>query len=416
MLARWIGAALTLVIVAGCMGAPASLPSAPPAGTTPTATGSPAVAATPRPPTPSVTPAPQAGPIGGVWRVRKILSLEHRSALIPGAVFDEEAFVVTPDCDDEPCPSVEVRMTPLGRSQPVSVAVLEREGDRYVSAARAENVGPCLDVDGDRVQGGATVTSTLRLWLASVRASGTAVETTELMGSLELDLTPTPVGSAAGCTQESAAYELAGRREEIAVRDDPLPDVDAPPNTAGGLANLPSISVKVTGAEVVYFAIEGDTVAELAVSLAAGGSQACGAINYEWHRGDDRPAACAVTSFPNVMDAIEQRQGSSGCTISEAKVRAQLTVHMPRWTAPKRVPKRLLAWWRDVVDFIRDHEAGHVVISRDHVKRLNANLVGEGCEDADSIIGRWAKGLSSAHEEYDRVEYDKPWPVPPAGY
>lgn len=424
MLARWISAALIAVLVVGCdAAAPASAPSSSPSGsaaavapsTTPTAT--PAAAATPRPSGPSATLAPVAGPIAGIWRVRKVLSQDDRSALLPGAVFDEEAFEVTPECDLEPCPSVEVRTTPLGRRQPVSIAILKREGDRYVSAARAENEGPCIDPDGDRVQGGATVTSTLRLWLAIVRAEGSAVEQTQLTGSLELDLTPTEVGSAAGCEAQSAAYELTGRREEIAVRDAPLPNVDEPPNTAGGMADLPSLSVKVTGAEVSYFEIDGDTVNELASSLADGGVQACGAINYEWNRGDDRPAACAVTSFPNVLDAIDQRLESNGdCTIAKATVRARFTIHFPRWVAPKRVPARLLAWWRDVVEFIRDHEAGHVVISRDHVKRLNANLIGEDCEDAESIIGRWAKGLSAAHEEYDRGEYAKPWPEPPAGY
>ena len=412
-----VGLALSLVIAVGCQGAPA--PSASPPPTTALATPSPtatAAASLRAAPTASAPPVAEIGPIGGVWRVRKILSLEDRSALIPGADFDEEAYVVTPDCDDEPCPAVEVRMTPLGRSQPVSIAILERDGNRYVSAARAENEGPCLDEDGDPVLGGAKVTSVMRLWLSTTRAEGSAVETTELMGSLELDLAPTPVGSAAGCVGQTATYELKGRREAVAVRDDPLPDVDAPPNTAGGLANLPLISVKVTGAEIVYFEIQGDTVAELGATLANGGVQSCGAINYEWNRGDDRPAACAVTAFPGIEDAIDQRVTADGCTISKATIRAKLTIHMPRWIAPKRVPKRLLTWWREVVEFIRDHEAGHVVISRDHVDQLNKRLVGEDCDDADSIIGAWAKGLSNAHENYDRVEYSKPWPVPPAGY
>jgi predicted secreted Zn-dependent protease len=420
MLSRWIGAALSVVVVGACMGVPGPSPSpgasqdSAAAAATPSAT----VRTTPRPPTPSATPAPVAGPLAGVWRVRKILALEDRSALIPGAAFDEEAFVVTPDCDSEPCPSVEVRMTPLGRAEPVTIAVLERDGDRYVSAAQAENEGPCLDEDGDRVLGGATVTSTLRLWLASVRAAGTAVETTQLMGSLELQLDPTDVGSAAGCAAQTAAYELTGRREAVAVRTDPLPEVDEPPNTAGGLANLPSISVKVTGVEITYFPIEGDTLAELAASLANGGLKACGAINYEWHRGEDRPAACAITAFPGFEEAIERRtDASSGtCKIVESTVKARFSIHFPRWTAPKRVPKRLLAWWREVVEFIRDHEAQHVVISRDHVKRLNASLVGAGCSETGEIVGAWADRLSSAQEEFDRVEYQRPWPVPPAGY
>lgn len=414
-----LGLALTLVIAVGCQGAPAQSAQSAPSTAVATFGPSAAAAATPRPaPTPVATEPPVAelGPVGGVWRVRKILSLEHRSALIPGAAFDEEAYVVKPDCDDEPCPSIEVRMTPLGRSQPVSIANLERDGNRYVSAARAENEGPCLDEDGDAIRGGAKVTSIMRLWLSTVRASGSAVETTEMRGSLELDLQPTPVGSAAGCLPQTAAYELSGRREAVAVRDDPLPDVEQPPNTAGGLANLPRISVKVNGAEVIYFEIEGDTVAELGASLANGGVQSCGAINYEWHEGDARPAACAVTSFPDIEDAIDQRVSNGNCTIAKSTIRGKFAVHMPRWVAPKRVPKRLLAWWREIVEFIRDHEAGHIVINLNHLERLNKRLVGEDCEDADSIIGRWAKELSSAQEEYDRKEYQKPWPEAPAGY
>ncbi len=419
--ARQIGLTLSLVVAVACQGAPAPSPalSAPPSGAPATPSPSPAAAATPRAaPTPSASAPPVAelGPVGGVWRIRKVLSLDDRSALVPGAVFDEEAYVVTPDCDAEPCPSIEVRMTPLGRSQPVSIANLERDGNRYVSAARAENEGPCLDEDGDPIRGGAKVASIMRLWLSTVRAEGSAVETTEMRGSLELELTPTPVGSAAGCEAQTAAYELSGRREAVAVRDAPVPDVEQEPNTAGGVTNLPPISVKVTGAEIVYFEIEGDTVSELGASLADGGVASCGAINYEWNEGDDRPAACAVTAFPNIEDAIDQRVSGGNCTISKSTIRAKLTIHMPRWVAPKRVPKRLLAWWRDVVVFIRDHEAGHVDISRDHVQRLNDRLLGEDCDDADPIIGRWAKELSSAHEEFDRVEYAKPWPAPPAGY
>jgi len=80
------------------------------------------------------------------------------------------------------------------------------------------------------------------------------------------------------------------------------------------------------------------------------------------------------------------------------------------------VPKRLLAWWREVVTFIRDHEAGHIRISQAHVKTLNADLRGANCSLATGIIRKWAAKLSSAQEEYDRVEYAKPWPLPPFGY
>ena len=175
---RWIAAWLSLALVAGCMAAPGLSPS-------PSPTSGPVTAASPsaRPPAatpvPSATPLAEPLPIAGTWRVRKILSRESRSALIPGSTFDDEAFVVTPDCENEPCPTVEIEITPLGRAQPVTVAALTREGDRYVSAAQAENEGPCLDAFGDRVQGGATVSSTMRLWAARVRPQGTAVESVQ---------------------------------------------------------------------------------------------------------------------------------------------------------------------------------------------------------------------------------------------
>jgi len=417
MRSRWIGTALSLLVVSGCMGVPTPTVSPSPNATLSGAT-SPTVSAStaPRSPAPAATPEPTLDPIAGIWRVRKVLAPGDRSALLPDAAYADQAFVVTAGCEIEPCPTVEVRITPLARAKPVTVAVLERDGDRYVSAAQAENEGPCLNGEGDRVQGGATATSTLRLWAATVRASGTAVEQTALVGSLTLELTPTSVGSAAGCQPQSASYDLTGRREAIAVRTKPLPEGDLPPNTAGGLANLPSLSVEVSGVKIAYFPIEGDTVTELGSSLADGGLEACGAINYEWHEGDTRPAACAITGFGDIEAAIDQRGSGASCTMSDPNVRARFTIHFPRWTVPNRVPKRLLAWWRDVVEFIRDHEAGHITISRAHVKRLNADLRGAKCEDANSIIRRWSQGLSDAQSEYDRLEYQKPWPAPPFGY
>jgi predicted secreted Zn-dependent protease len=346
-----------------------------------------------------------------------VLSPKHRSTLLPGTVFQDEAFVVTAGCDMEPCPTIEVQMMPLGRTTPIAEAKLDLKEGRYVSAAQAENEGPCLNKDGERVQGGATVTSTLHLWATTERAAGTAVRSTVLKGSIDMHLTPTSIGSSAGCEPQTASYDLTGSRARVAARN-PEPEVpDDPPNTAGGLASLPALSVKVPGVQIKYFPIEGDTIHELDVALASGGVRACGVINYEWHEGDDRPVACAVTGFNDVEAAIDERTDASGrCTIAESTIKASFTIHFPRWTAPKRVPARLLAWWRDVVVFIRDHEAGHIKISQSHVKTLNEQLRGAACRSADSIIGKWAKQLSGAQEEYDRVEYAKPWPVPPFGY
>lgn len=410
---------LAALLLAGCAvtAEPTPTPAtpataAPPATVLPVPSAAPQTTATP-------TPAPVAGPIGGTWRVRKILSPDHRSELISGTVYDEEAFVVRPTCPAEPCPEIEVRMTPLGRASPVTVATLRRDGDTYVTEAQAQSDGPCRSALGDPIPGGAAITQTLRLWLTRVRPAGTAVESTLLQGAIELELTPTEIGAAGGCQPQVAAYDLSGRREAVAVataRPSPRPTASGSTTAGGGLADLPRLGVKVTGATIDYFAIEGSTAGDLLDSLARGGVRACGEINYEWHEGDQRPAACTVTRFPDFDEALSQRTSASGaCRITDSDVRARFTIHFPRWTAPDRVPKRLLAWWRDVVDFIRDHEAQHVAISREAVDALNEDLDGADCDEASDVIQRWARDLTRAQEAFDRAEYARPWPEPPPG-
>ena len=104
----------------------------------------------------------------------------------------------------------------------------------------------------------------------------------------------------------TASYDLTGRLASTAGRIEP-PEPDQPPNTAGGVASLPSISVKVSGVKIVYFPIQGDTVDELIGNLARGGVRACGEINYEWNEGDDRPAACTITGFNDLDGAMDER-------------------------------------------------------------------------------------------------------------
>ena len=416
MRSRWVGTALIIALATGCMAAPSPPPGSAPADSAtvaPNSTGLPA----PSVPTPSAAAPPKLEPIAGVWRVRKVLSPKNRSAAVPGAVFQDEAFYITAGCDMEPCPTIDVKMTPLGLSSPVTKASLKLDGGRYVSAAKAENEGPCLSNEGDRVQGGATVTSTLQLWAANVRAEGTAIEATTLLGSIDMHLTPTSIGSAAGCEPQTASYDLTGRAAQVASTNVEPPIPDEQPNTAGGLAQLPALSVKVPGVTIRYFPIAGDTLNELDASLSAGGVKACGPINYEWVEGDTRPVACAITGFNEVKGAIKEGLASNGaCKVTSSSIQARFTIQFPRWTSPKRVPARLLAWWRKVVVFIRDHEAGHIAISRSYVKKLNARLRGADCAAVDSIITKWARQLNQAQEAYDRVEYAKPWPLPPFGY
>jgi len=414
---------LVAFLVAACVGLPPPATPEPPVTTSTPASSTAPSAAGDRSPRPSADASPTAAaellPIAGIWRVRKILSPEDRSGLITDPAFDEETYTVKAGCPAEPCDSLEVTTTPLGLSSPATVVQLARDGATYASTAQPAASTTCLTSDGSRVDGGASATSTLALWIATDRPAGTSVASTMLRGVVELYVTPTPIGESAGCQPLTATFDLAGRREEVAVRDpnggSAGPNIKPP--TGAALVRLPTLSVKVSGARIDYFGVVGDTSRELAASIARAGVKACGLIDYEWFRGDARPAACVLTRVSDTRQSIRTRTSASGaCRITSATITASYTIHMPRWTEPARVPKRLLDWWRKVVDFIADHEAGHVRIGGGYIKKLNARLVGKPCEDVNSIIRSWATQHADAQEAYDRSEYSKPWPTLAAGY
>ena len=420
-----VAALVALAMIAvGCALPPPATPAPPPTAGPPSALPSASAGAqTPEPVAsgaePSAAPVGELLPISGTWRVRKVLAPDDRSGLIDDPSFDEETYSVAADCPEEPCDTVEVTTTPLGLSSPASVVKLARAGATYASKAEPTESTTCLTSAGDRVDGGASVTSTLQLWIATERPTGSSVASTLLRGRLELEIEPTDIGESAGCEPLTASFDLSGRREEVAVRDpDGGPAIpDARPPRGATLVRLPTLSPKVSGATVKYFAVSGDTSIELVASVGRGGVKACGMIDYEWFRGDARPSACTLTRVSDLRGSIRTSTNAAGtCRITRATITSSYVIHIPRWTDPDRVPKRLLDWWRRIVDFIADHEAGHVRIGRDYMKRLNARLVGKPCEDLTAIVRSWARQHAEAQEGYDMVEYSKPWPRPAAGY
>jgi predicted secreted Zn-dependent protease len=407
--------ALAAILIAGCGEmAPSSLPSASTSATPSTAAST---APAPASPQPSASPVAELLPIAGTWRVRKVLSREDRSGLIGDRTFDQETYSIAAGCASEPCDTVEVTTTPLGLVAPAKTTKLTRDGAIYTSADQPAEPTDCMNFDDDRVAGGASATTKLRIWIATDRPAGTSVKLTVLKGEVDLEIVPTSVGKSAGCEAQSASFELSGRREEVAVRDPNGAQIDLKPPPGAVFVRLPRLSTPIANATVRYFAITGDTSPELALSIASGGSQACGYIDYEWFRGDARPSACTITYLTDTSESIRTKLTASGaCTIAAARFQSRYVINMPRWTAPPRVPKRLLDWWRRIIDFIATHEAGHVRIGRNWIKKLNARLTGRDCDQADEIIQAWAAQHSAAQEAYDMSEYTKPWPQPAPGY
>ena len=416
--------ALGLIVVAcaATPAAPSTGSSAPIAAATPSpAAASPGTATSSTPATPAASPvaSPTAAavidePLAGPWRVRRVLSDADRELFLPGAAFSDDQYRITPDCAAEPCPSIEVSATPAGRAGPVTTTVLQRDGDRYASAAVALADVPCRNAAGDQIPGGATSTSTIRLWLATVQPAGTAVKTTSLQGVVELGLEPTAIGVAAGCEGRVATYDLTGVRGAVAIVGSVRASSDIPAGVA--TAPLPEIDASIRGAEMAYFDVEGTTVDELIESVGRGALRACGGIDYEWLDGDTTPSACTITGFPQFGSEIEETLGADGACRIEADPNVSFVIHIPRWSGPERVPAVLIDWWRATVRFIRDHEAGHVRISQDHAVGLEERLDGAPCDAAERIVQNWAAALGDAQEFYDRREYVKPWPEAPVGW
>ena len=85
--------------------------------------------------------------------------------------------------------------------------------------------------------------------------------------------------------------------------------------------------------------------------------------------------------------------------------RKKIGLPIARWTGPSLVPRDLVRWWKATQRYVRDHEAGHVAISREWERKLRSRFVGADCSDANAIIKKWSNQRNAAQEAYDRREY-----------
>jgi len=421
---RGRGAALVLlaaVLLAACEGAvlPASSVSVPSA-VAPAATPAPGESPTPEASPPAEDPSPSAGvpvegSLGGYWRVQESPDRSAPVALT-GAV-DRQAFVVyrvEPSCAEEPCERIRLSVLPPTYSGTLRELDLTRTGDAYASRAAEGVAGPCLTDDGTSVPGGARTSEVTRLWLEEVRQTGTAVTSLELRGEIVVTGELTDAGRSAGCEPWTLRYAIIG--SETGAPADPG---DGPTPTSGATTAdtvpRPDLRFTITGATVAYFSIRGRTVDAIAASVGAGGVKACGRIGYEWYEGDTRPSGCMSTEW-RTFEVRERTRADGSCRLDVQRISARYVVRLPRWTSPARVPAPLARWWTATVTFIRDHEAGHVLIARRWVAKLRALVDGKACSRLEKIVSSWASDMQTAQEAYDQREYRRPWPPVPDGY
>jgi predicted secreted Zn-dependent protease len=198
--------------------------------------------------------------------------------------------------------------------------------------------------------------------------------------------------------------ELSGPpRPTEAPEPEPTPVVavaSAEPGPApAGLVALPSLSITVLNASVVYYAVEGTDPSELLASAVV-------SVDNPEH---SEAAAYVETTFTFDYDFAAEPDGSS-CEITTFSVDRTYEVTAPRWTAPAFVHPALLDWWGLILDHLAWHEEQHVRIYERGLASLETEVVGEPCESVQAVIDEAFTAIEAEQEAFDTTDYE--W-VPP---
>ena len=220
-------------------------------------------------------------------------------------------------------------------------------------------------------------------------------------GSLRLN--PNRRGDSVGCRDTTAEIGVQAEkltkatRATVKQRLSPIPKPDLVPR--------PDFTVSVKGVRMAYYPVKGASATKLHERWAATSSKDkyCGTVDYTWAKGH-RTLSCIKTSTnPDYSYVADPFTGS--CTITGYKLNSRLSMPIARWTGPSLVPRGLVRWWKATQRYVRDHEAGHVAISREWERKLRSRVVGADCSDANAIIKKWSNQRNAAQEAFDRREY-----------
>ena len=203
--------------------------------------------------------------------------------------------------------------------------------------------------------------------------------------------TPTPTASATQKPDRQPAPTSTPKSPKVIEKADL-----SPPRS--GLARVPAnFRAKVRGADRTrYFAIRGKTPNALMSNAQRSARGYCST---------HRAIACVRTSAPTRWRTRTDR-ATGKCTITSVSNSLRTVAYMPRWAAPKRVPRYMVWWWKKVVTRVGWHEAQHVRIAEEHLARF-PKLVGTPCGQAKRKINKWHAALSRAQAKFDRTDYPR---------
>lgn len=223
-------------------------------------------------------------------------------------------------------------------------------------------------------------------------------------GSLERALaTPTPTldpTPSPGPTPKPTRTPKPAKKPKQTPRPTARPTARSAAKPGIKMTGVPSrYRAPVPGASRVhYFAVKGKTPKQLIRSVGRQASKYCGA----------HAAACMETRGAKRVKATYVQDPSTGsCTITSVKMPLTYVAHMPRWTAPSRVPAYMAWWWKQNTARIGWHEAQHVKIAKRYEAKLPKMVVGKPCSKYSRITKRWFKSLVAAQNAFDRLDYPR---------
>ncbi len=132
-------------------------------------------------------------------------------------------------------------------------------------------------------------------------------------------------------------------------------------------------------------------------------------------------SAAALTRHNILIEYVLLRNGSA-CELTDAKVRTEIDVHLPKWQ-PKRTPAAELSeQWQRLEAALREHEAGHrdngVWASHELLRRLRHIPSAAECKtlarDALKVRTALVAELRAIEDAYDRrTDFSKTQLAPP---
>lgn len=112
---------------------------------------------------------------------------------------------------------------------------------------------------------------------------------------------------------------------------------------------------------------------------------------------------------------VEYETLGSDCRVSDANVRADVVIHLPRWANYKKADKIAKLSWDKLFSDIKTHELMHAKIAKDHAERIEKKLRSldsyKDCDALDASLRRISAKLLAKHDreqrEFDETEYKR---------